>query len=259
MKSTVKRILLGLGVVVLLLAGLAGYTMFSVFGTLVPLPGPTAELAGGATLIVDSYTSAYLVPTQQGRAVLIDAGMDKDAKAIAKVLAEKKVTLEAILLTHGHPDHLGGAATLAAPLWAMPEEAGGIAGTTQYKGPLPKTMGVTPTGLKVARTLRDGQILEVGVKQINAFLVPGHTAGSAAYFVDGALYLGDSVALRKDGLLHAAPSLFSDDVAQNLASVRALAAKVKDLPVKLLVFSHSAPLAVADGAEAARKLAAIVP
>lgn len=73
---------------------------------LIQLTDRAYQLRGGsnAGLIVDG-----------GRAVLIDAGLDKDtAKKILRHVDALKVTLAAVVITHAHADHFGGAATVKA-------------------------------------------------------------------------------------------------------------------------------------------------
>ncbi|HSQ61747.1 MAG TPA: hypothetical protein VLM85_00975, partial [Polyangiaceae bacterium] len=88
-------------------------------------------------------------------------------------------------------------------------------------------VSVKPTGIHVTRALHDGEKVEVGDKEVRVFAIPGHTAGSAAYLVAGVLFLGDSAGMRSDGKLAGAPWLFSDDHAQNHASLAALAKRLE--------------------------------
>jgi glyoxylase-like metal-dependent hydrolase (beta-lactamase superfamily II) len=55
--------------------------------------------------------------THAGRGILIDCGLDADAgRRIAKTIDSLGVTLDALILTHGHADHFGGAAYLRGKL-----------------------------------------------------------------------------------------------------------------------------------------------
>ena len=95
----------------------------------------------------------------------------------------------------------------------------------------------------IAEPLTDGQKVKVGRTRVEAFRLPGHTAGSAAYLIGGTLYLGDSATLTDAGNLDGAPWIFSDNVAENHAALSALAKTLKPRSAQItrLVFSHSGP------------------
>jgi glyoxylase-like metal-dependent hydrolase (beta-lactamase superfamily II) len=68
------------------------------------------------------------VIVREGRAVMIDAGLDKDAaKKALRATEGVGAKLAAIIITHGHADHFGGAGWLAqqvsVPVYAPPLEA----------------------------------------------------------------------------------------------------------------------------------------
>jgi glyoxylase-like metal-dependent hydrolase (beta-lactamase superfamily II) len=106
-------------------------------------------------------------------------------------------------------------------------------------------MGKQPGVKKVTRALGDGETLTLGDRTVRVFAVPGHTAGSAAYLVDGALFLGDSAGATSDGKIKGAPFFFSDSTSQNHASLRALAERLRPVEgeVKVLVPAHTGTLA----------------
>ena len=57
-------------------------------------------------------TNCYLIPGADGRCLVIDPGAE--AEKVLSFLASRGLTLEAILLTHGHFDHVGAVRDLAA-------------------------------------------------------------------------------------------------------------------------------------------------
>ncbi len=90
---------------------------------LIPLTPAAYQLRGGA--------NAGLI-VHAGRAVLVDTGLDQDtAKKILRHVESLHVTLAAVVITHAHADHFGGAALIrsrtAAPVFAPPLEAAIIA------------------------------------------------------------------------------------------------------------------------------------
>ncbi len=123
-----------------------------------------------------------LICEQTNKAALVDPGGDLDL-----LLAEVKrqdVELETILVTHGHMDHIGGVAELAARLslpiigpqrdddfWiqSLPEQCRTFG--------LPMAQAFTPT-----RWLNDGDTVNVGDEVLQVIHCPGHTPGHVVYF-----------------------------------------------------------------------------
>ena len=111
--------------------------------------------------------------------VVIDPGPDDEGHLtrIAKA-AERRGGLQAILITHGHPDHVEGAAHLreltGAPVLAYSRE------------------GVP----EADATLADDQVFLVGSRTIRALHTPGHRFDHLCYLLEdsGALFAGDLVA-----------------------------------------------------------------
>lgn len=133
------------------------------------------------TLPPAAHTSCWLLG--DGDLVAVDPGSPypDQQEALAAAIAARG-RLAAVLLTHHHGDHAGGAAALAAvtgaPIWAHRLTA----------AHLPE--------LVVARTLEDGEVLEVGGRRIRAIFTPGHAVGHLCFRdeVTRATAVGDMVA-----------------------------------------------------------------
>lgn len=203
----------------------------------------------GIRIVKDGMVGVAVVPAGERQVALIDAGNDGAATAILAELSRRNLgpdAVTAILLTHGHPDHTAGIAKFPnAQVMSLEAEASIVEGRAGARGPLPRLFPVRPTGVKVARSLKDGETVALGPTQVQVFAVPGHTAGSAAYLVNGVLLLGDAADVSRDGnRVIGAPWVFSDSQAQDRASLVQLDQRlVREHPdVKALAFAHSGVL-----------------
>lgn len=125
--------------------------------------------------------------TKTMKGAVIDPGGDLDK--IQAAVAEAGVTIEKILLTHGHVDHAAGAAELSEIL-KVPVE-GPHAADQFILDEIPLSAAkfsfegggraVTPD-----RYLNEGDALSVGELNVNILHVPGHTPGHLVYVLKGA-------------------------------------------------------------------------
>lgn len=235
-----KRWLIGVVVVLLLVPLTLVAAIGSAFLGTTALEDGRSYADGRVVTVVDGYVSCYLVALDPGWA-LVDACQDPQAEAISAALASRGATLadvQAVLLTHGHSDHTGGLAALpGVVIYAGGPELPYLEGQVAYAGPVPRLLGASDSGVR-ARPVEDGARLTLGHTEVQAFVLPGHTAGSAAYLVERVLLLGDNASMHTDGL-HGASRVFSDDVDANVASLRALVGRVGD--VDWLVPAHTGP------------------
>ncbi|QCP59122.1 MBL fold metallo-hydrolase [Pantoea sp. SO10] len=118
--------------------------------------------------------------TQQS--ALVDPG--GDAETIKAVLAERGLTPSQILLTHGHLDHAGAAAELAAHyqvpiVGPHPLDAFWLDNlpTQSRMFGLPECAPLTPD-----RWLEEGETVQVGNVTLEVLLCPGHTPGHIVFF-----------------------------------------------------------------------------
>ena len=214
----------------------------------------------GVRIVEDGSVTVGVVPAGEGRVALIDAGNDETGQAILAELSRRGLSRENvshILLTHGHPDHIAAIGLFPnAEILALDAEVPLIEGRTGARGPLPRLFPVRPTGVKVGRPLRDGETVTVGDVSVRVFAVPGHTEGSAAYLVNGVLFVGDSANVTSDGEIEGALWIFSDSQSENRASLVALGQRLtpRGTDVAAIAPSHSGVLA--DGLGALNRFAA---
>lgn len=124
---------------------------------------------------------SLIVCPQTGKAAFVDPGGDIDH--LQEVAREAGVTIEKILLTHGHIDHCGQAGLLAARL-GVPIE--GPHRDDAFWIDQLKTQGMM-FGLKGAdsftpdRWLDDGDTVTVGAQTLEVIHCPGHTPGHVVF------------------------------------------------------------------------------
>lgn len=138
-------------------------------------------------------TNCYLLDDGQGGVVVIDPGADP--KAILNTAGERPIRL--VLATHGHFDHVGAVdavASLAEQGWAL--------GTLDHKNLAMLTQSARNFGLEAvtvdlipARTVDQGDSIEVGNLHLHVLAMPGHTPGGVAYIDDahGLAFTGDTL------------------------------------------------------------------
>jgi glyoxylase-like metal-dependent hydrolase (beta-lactamase superfamily II) len=126
------------------------------------------------------------------RALVIDPG--EEAERILAAVKEMGVTVEAILLTHTHFDHVGAVAPVAratgAPVYCPEIEVPVLADIMRFV-PWP---GFGPyESYEADATVKGGERLELAGLEIDVYFVPGHSPGHVAYSIadEHALFSGD--------------------------------------------------------------------
>ena len=134
-------------------------------------------------------TNCYLVRRLgASEAVVVDPGAD--AAEIRLELAGRGARCAAILVTHGHWDHLGAVADLAegtgAPVHMAADERFLLEEVNDYVPPGVQLRPYTPEVL-----LAGDETLELAGMAFETVRVPGHSPAHLAYASDGALFSGD--------------------------------------------------------------------
>jgi glyoxylase-like metal-dependent hydrolase (beta-lactamase superfamily II) len=135
-------------------------------------------------------TNSYVVRAGASAAEAVVVDPSGDASELRLLLARLGARCTAILVTHGHWDHLVGVADLAegtgAPVY-MPEGERSL---------LEDPNRFTPSGISLRSyvpdvLLRGGETIAVAGMEVEVLSVPGHSPAHVAYHVDGSLFSGD--------------------------------------------------------------------
>jgi len=137
--------------------------------------------------------NAYLVlDDNYPEAVVIDPG-DYPKRLVSRI-EETGKTLAAILLTHGHWDHVTGVRELRlafdAPIYLHEADRALYEHVVEqaeffgfYAEPQPP----------VDHTLKDGDVVEVGLFRFEVLHTPGHTPGGVCFRMNNVVFVGDTI------------------------------------------------------------------
>ena len=135
------------------------------------------------SLMLGSYqTNCYLAADDDGVCAVIDPGYTPER--VLEAAQRYGLTIRAVLLTHGHFDHVGGVRGVAeaarCPVWLC--EADTV---------LPERLTAGP--LYYTDTYADGDTVEVGSLRFTVLETPGHTPGSVCLLIGDAMFSGDTL------------------------------------------------------------------
>ena len=132
--------------------------------------------------------NCYVV-VKDHHALVIDPG--DDFSALKRLLTEEEATLDAILLTHAHFDHIGGLDGLieeyGVDVYMNPKEFDflddmRLNGSAYFYAKVKSHA--------VPKAVHDG-MQKIGAVEVEAKTLPGHSVGSTIYRIEDALFTGD--------------------------------------------------------------------
>ena len=155
----------------------------------------------------DPQTSTFsyvLADLPSRRAAVLDAVLDFDPRSgrtsrhsvdkVVRFLQQQGLTLDWILETHAHADHLSAAALLREELGGKIAISAAICEVQEaFKRIYNFDSSFSTDGSDFDRLLQDGDVLELGAHPLTFWHIPGHTPADGAYLFDGNLFVGDSL------------------------------------------------------------------
>ncbi len=149
-------------------------------------------------------TVSYLVndPSSK-RAAIIDPVLDydhrtgrgstKSADAILAAAVADGLTIEWVLETHAHADHLSGAPYIKLRTGAKVAIGEHIRAVQKIFRPIFNATDLKGDGSEFDRLLVDGEHIAIGALEVEVIHVPGHTPADVAYKIDDAVFVGDTL------------------------------------------------------------------
>ena len=136
--------------------------------------------------------NCYVVSDDTGEGVVIDPG--GMAKEILAYIREKKLSLQAVLDTHGHCDHIGANDAIrdetGAPLYIHKADAPML---SDMRLNLSAFMGFKALSRPAEHLLSEGDKISFGQSELEVIHTPGHTVGGICFVGDGVVFTGDTL------------------------------------------------------------------
>jgi hydroxyacylglutathione hydrolase len=140
-----------------------------------------------------------LAPRKGSDAIVVDPGQ-RAMGTLRRILDENRLTPAAVLLTHGHIDHIWSAQKVAdtygCPAFIHPEDRHMLADPIRGLGPRLGQMALSALfrePKQVVELDRDGAVLDFGGLAVTVDHTPGHTRGSVVFRVDNHAFTGDTL------------------------------------------------------------------
>lgn len=189
-----------------------------------------------------TFTATYVVHDPETRAAaIIDSVLDFDqpagrtsfesADAIVEYVREQRLTVEWLLETHAHADHLSAAPYLQERLGGKLAIGSEIRTVQEVFGKIfNEGSAFARDGSQFDRLFVDGDSFSIGTIPVIALHVPGHTLADMAYIIGDALFTGDTMFMPDYGSARA--DFPGGDARQLYRSVR----RLMKLPAATRVF-----------------------
>jgi glyoxylase-like metal-dependent hydrolase (beta-lactamase superfamily II) len=225
------------------------------------------DLAPGVHRIEHAYTNCYVIADDEG-VTLVDAGFPSTGQAVIDCLTaigRHTGDIKALLLTHGHFDHVGFARglhqSLGVPVWVHPDDRRLAAHPYRYRpqqnrfafplrhprswpilGAMAGAGALAVRGVEADRTYADGEVLPVPGRP-RAVHTPGHTWGQSVFHLPehGVLISGDALVTLDPYTGERGPRLVAPAATSDTGKAYAALDRIAELEAGLVLPGHGDP------------------
>ncbi len=172
--------------------------------------------------------NCHIVDCGGNTCAAVDIGGDPER--LLAFLQTHDLTLKAILLTHGHYDHIGGVEQVRKATGAQVyvHEADAPMLKDAFLNLAAQITSAPFRSIRECRTVTDGETITVGSRVFTVMHTPGHTSGSVCYLTDHVMLSGDT-------LFHG--SIGRTDLGGNVQEMRASLRRLCELSGEFDVYS----------------------
>jgi len=230
MKKILKRIFIGIGIIILLIVLFLGAYMMKARSEMKKMTTTeTGQIVENVFSIQDSFANFYLLKDND-KYIAIDAG--NNTETISEELKKLNINpddIEAVLLTHTDRDHVAAIKLFKnAEVYLSKEEEQLLNGEKSRFIFVGNKIDSEQYTLIV-----DQQVFYIGNIKVEGILTPGHTPGSMCYLIDDKyLFTGDALSL-KEGQIAPFNKFFNMDTRTALSSME----KISNIPEADYIFT----------------------